>query len=101
MDAKKVDRGFQLQGEAMHRELTPAEREELMLLHAEAAAELRTPPELADPDGDGPKEAQRPMLDGSDSLENFRAADRRGVAKRVETGIVAIIGQFLKGLLFK
>ena len=99
MDAKRVERGFELQGLALRRALTEAEREELMVLHAEAAAEMRTPPELADPDGDGPLEAQRPKLNGGDALKDFAAEDREKVAREVGTGILSAVLQFLKGLV--
>lgn len=105
MDAKKVRRGFDLQARQLFGDvvrdgvhvpaLSEAEREELELLHAEARAEQRTPPELADPDGDGPLEASRPTLDGGDFLEDERAKDVKRGAQSIGDRLL----RFLEGLV--
>lgn len=95
MDAKKTQRGFDLQALAMLRPLTEAERDELEQLKSDARAEMRTPAELPDPDGDGPLEASRPTLDGGDFLADEKAKD----VKRGAQSIGAAVLNFVKGLV--
>ena len=98
MDGKKLDRGFELQGLAMHRALTAAEREELDLLKSQARSEAAEP-ELIDPDGDGPLKARRPQLNGVDYLDEAEAIDRERAVARAERGLIAVAVEFL-GRLF-
>jgi len=96
MNEKDTARGFELQGEAMRRELSPAEREELELLKSHARAEF--PPEMRerpDPDGPGPLEASRPTLDGGDFLADEKAKDVKRGAQSIGAAVLAFLKRWV------